>query len=90
MLQTVCIKVKGIVQGVFYRQATRETAIQMDITGEIKNMPDGTVQIIATGNEGQLEDLIEWCKTGPKRAVVTDVIVEQITLRPFSSFKIVK
>ena len=61
----------------------------MDITGEVKNMPDGTVHIIATGNEDQMEDFVEWCRTGPKRAMVTDVIVERITLRPFRSFKIV-
>jgi acylphosphatase len=90
MLQTISIKVTGKVQGVFYRQSTKETAIKSGITGEVKNMPDGSVHIVATGNEEQLKDLIEWCRTGPKRAVVTDVITEEIPLRSFPSFTIVR
>lgn len=90
MLQTISITVKGVVQGVFYRQSTKETAIQKGITGEVKNRPDGSVQIIATGTEEQLNKLIEWCRTGPERAIVTNVLVEKITLRSFSSFKIAR
>jgi acylphosphatase len=90
MLQTISIKVTGKVQGVFYRQTTKETAIQLGITGEVKNMADGSVHIIATGTEEQLKDLIEWCKKGPKRAVVTNVISEKIPLKPFTSFNILR
>lgn len=90
MLQTISIKVTGKVQGVFYRQATKETAIDSGITGEVKNMPDGSVHIIATGNEDQLRNLVEWCRTGPKRAMVTDVIAEKISFKSFTSFSIVK
>lgn len=90
MLQTISIKVTGKVQGVFYRQATKETAIDSGITGEVKNMPDGSVHIIATGNEDQLRNLVEWCRTGPKRAMVTDVRAEKISFKSFTSFSIVK
>ena len=90
MLQTISIKVTGKVQGVFYRQSTKEAAISLNITGEVKNMADGSVHIIATGTDDQLKELIEWCKKGPKRAVVTNVVTENIPLKIFTSFNIVK
>ena len=90
MLQSVTITVEGLVQGVFYRQSTKAKAIESGITGEIKNKPDGTVHIIATGTEPQLEQFIKWCNKGPEMAIVTEVKVEQIPLISFKGFSIVK
>jgi acylphosphatase len=90
MLQTISITVDGLVQGVFYRQSTKAKAVDSGITGEIKNKPDGTVHIIATGTEAQLNELTEWCKKGPEMAIVTNVKVERIPLQSFKGFSIVK
>ncbi|MEP7375038.1 MAG: acylphosphatase [Chitinophagaceae bacterium] len=90
MLQTISIVVDGLVQGVFYRQSTKAKAIELGINGEIKNKPDGTVHIIATGTEAQLSQLIEWCNKGPEMAIVTKVKVENIPLQAFKGFSIVK
>lgn len=90
MLQTFSIIVSGKVQGVFYRQSTKEKADSLGIKGEVKNMPDDTVHIIATGNEDQINQLIEWCKQGPPRARVTNVVVEEITLKEFNKFTIAR
>jgi len=90
MLQSISITVEGLVQGVFYRQSTKVKAVESGITGEIKNKPDGTVHIIATGTETQLEKLIQWCKKGPEMAIVTDVKVEKIPTQTFKGFSIVK
>ena len=90
MLQSISITVEGLVQGVFYRQSTKAKAIDTGITGEVKNKPDGTVQIIATGTESQLEQLIKWCNKGPEMAIVTNVKVEKIPLKTFKGFSIVK
>ena len=90
MLQTISIEVDGLVQGVFYRQSTKAKAIELGIAGEIKNKPDGTVHIIATGTEAQLNQLIEWCNKGPEMAIVTNVKVEKIPLQSFKGFSIVK
>ena len=54
MLQTISVIVKGNVQGVYYRQSTREQARIFQITGTVKNLRDGTVEIIATGTQEQL------------------------------------
>ena len=90
MLQSISIIVDGLVQGVFYRQSTKAKAVELTITGEIKNKPDGTVHIIATGTEAQLNNLVDWCKKGPEMAIVTNVKVEKITLQAFKGFNIVK
>ena len=60
MLRTVSITATGRVQGVFFRQSTKEKATSLGIKGEVRNMPDDTVQVIATGTSGQIEQLIEW------------------------------
>lgn len=90
MQQTISITVKGIVQGVFYRQKTKETALRSGITGEVKNLPDGDVHIVATGTQEQLDEFVKWCRKGPDTAVVSDVIVTSAPLQTFTSFRIVR
>lgn len=90
MFQTISIIVTGKVQGVFFRQSTKEKAIELNITGIARNLPDGTVNIIATGTPSTLEALLEWCWQGPRRARVTDVKHEQCSFQSFDSFTIEK
>jgi acylphosphatase len=90
MLQTVLIQVTGKVQGVFYRQSTKEFAIKNNITGEVKNLPDSSVQIIATGTAEQLNLLEQWCHRGPARAQVTEVNVTPTELKLFEQFSIIR
>ena len=90
MLQSISITVEGLVHGVFYRQSTKAKAIEYGITGEVKNSSDGTVRIVATGTETQLDQIVQWCKKGPEMAVVTDVKVEKIPLQSFKGFSIIR
>lgn len=90
MLQTISITVKGKVQGVFYRQTTHEKAIALGISGTVRNLPDRSVKIIATGTKEQLDKLTAWCRQGPSRAEVIDIICYEETLRSFPDFRIVK
>lgn len=90
MQLTISITVKGIVQGVFYRQRTKETALRTGITGEVKNLPDGDVHILATGTQEQLDEFVKWCRKGPETAVVSDVIVTSAPLQTFASFRVVR
>ena len=88
MLQTVSILVTGKVQGVYYRQSTKEEALRLGLTGVVKNQSDGSVFIQASGPAEQLNKLVAWCKQGPSRAQVTGVQVEFITPRAFIGFTI--
>ncbi|MGQ9680517.1 MAG: acylphosphatase [Candidatus Bathyarchaeia archaeon] len=69
------IYVLGKVQGVFYRSNTCEKAEELGITGWVKNLADGRVEIIAEGEEEKLKKLVEWCRVGPRWAKVEDLNV---------------
>jgi acylphosphatase len=72
--------VKGRVQGVSYRWFTVEEAERLGLTGWVRNLPDGSVELEAEGPEPQLEALVTWCRRGPPAARVTDVDVEWIAV----------
>jgi len=88
MQQTISIIVEGKVQGVFFRQSTAKKAIELGITGEVSNLPDGSVAIIATGTEEKLEELTAWCRQGPSKAIVTAIVKKELPLRSFRDFSI--
>jgi len=88
MLQTYSIIVSGKVQGVFYRRYTREKAIELGLDGIVENQPDGSVLILATGTNSQINQLISWCRQGPRRAIVSSVDAEIIETRTFKGFSI--
>jgi acylphosphatase len=67
-MKTVSITVKGRVQGVFYRQSTKEKAVELGITGKVSNLDNGDVQIIASGSEEKIDQFIEWCRQGPSQS----------------------
>ena len=83
------ITVSGLVQGVSFRAYTHRTASQLDLTGYVRNMPDGRVEIMAEGEPGALERLIAWARTGPPAAEVEEVkaVYEEAT-GEFNSFHI--
>lgn len=90
MPHTWIITVEGKVQGVFYRQSTKEIASELGITGTVSNVGDRTVNIKATGTSEQLYKLLEWCKQGPPRAIVKSVSHKEIPLENFSRFEIAR
>ncbi|MBX2970996.1 MAG: acylphosphatase [Cyclobacteriaceae bacterium] len=90
-MKRVSILVKGKVQGVFYRASTVTKAQQLGVKGVVRNEPDGSVYIEAEGDEGNLNELIAWCRVGPPRARVDEVAVEtHSTLASFSDFRVLR
>lgn len=83
------IWVRGKVQGVFFRQFTRDKARESGITGFVKNLDDGSVYIEASGTKTAIKELAEWCKTGSPFSNVTEVIVKEMeTGTTYHSFEI--
>jgi acylphosphatase len=72
--------VRGRVQGVWYRESCREVAERLGVTGHVRNLGDGTVEVVAEGSPAAVDRLVDWCRHGPRRAVV--VGVEDTTGRP--------
>lgn len=81
--------VRGIVQGVNFRYATRREAQRLLLTGWVRNRPDGTVEVIAEGPQAQLERLLDFLRSGPPMARVTGVEVNwQPATGEFAAFEI--
>ncbi|HEY9759585.1 MAG TPA: acylphosphatase [Oculatellaceae cyanobacterium] len=72
----VRLVVLGKVQGVFYRHSTREKARELGLSGWVRNLSDGSVEVEASGAKTTVEQLISWCRRGPANARVEDVVVE--------------
>jgi acylphosphatase len=71
------ITVKGKVQGVAFRFNTQAQAVKLDLRGFVKNLHNGDVYIEAEGDEEKVNQLINWCYTGPRLAEVQEVIAEE-------------
>lgn len=78
-MSKVCIIawVYGRVQGVGFRYTTQYEAKKLGLTGYAKNLDDGSVEVVACGEEGQVEKLMQWLKSGgPRSARVERVLSE--------------
>ena len=89
-METVHLLIKGKVQGVYYRASAKDMATELGIKGWVKNMPDGNVEILACGNKEELEKFIEWCRQGPKRAVVKNLVITSRDDTSLPGFFIIK
>lgn len=71
----ICFRylVRGRVQGVFYRASTQEQARALGLTGWVRNCSDGSVELVACGEESVLKDLESWLWQGPRFADVHEV-----------------
>lgn len=65
--------VHGRVQGVFFRQTTKQKAVALGLVGWVRNLPNGTVEVKAAGTQDQLESLVAFLHQGPTDANVTQV-----------------
>jgi acylphosphatase len=66
-------RVSGRVQGVFFRDSTRTQAGKLGINGYARNMPDGTVEVMACGDERSVAQLAEWLWQGSPMSAVENV-----------------
>lgn len=69
------VLIKGIVQGVFFRQTTMQQALSHGVNGWVRNLPDGRVEALFEGEEEAVKALVDFCKKGPRGASVTDIAV---------------
>jgi acylphosphatase len=75
-MNAVCIIVSGLVQGVGYRYYVMRAARKLGIVGYVKNLYNGDVEIIAEGEPGPLNQLIEEARIGPLSSDVRDMKIE--------------
>ena len=71
----VHVFVTGRVQGVFFRQATKVIAIKNNVTGWVRNLDDGRVEILIEGENKSVDSVIEWCNCGSANSRVHNIEV---------------
>jgi acylphosphatase len=86
MTKAYNLKVRGIVQGVFFRKSTANKAAALGISGTVCNCADGSVEIFAEGDEENLTQFIAWCHIGPQNAKVEAVDIHEQPLKNFRGF----
>lgn len=69
------VLITGQVQGVNFRAACRQMALQHGVHGWVRNLPDGRVEAAFEGPADQVQHLLAWARRGPRLAVVTDVAI---------------
>lgn len=87
-MKSIIIIIKGKVQNVGYRYFALKKAIELGINGFVVNLPDGCVKIEAEGNEAEIEKFIDWCRTGPSMAIISDIEIIYSDIKNYDSFAI--
>ncbi|HVE81412.1 MAG TPA: acylphosphatase [Myxococcales bacterium] len=72
----VSLRIKGRVQGVFFRESARSRAAELGVRGWVRNRPDGDVEALMEGPRAAVDALVAWCHKGPPAAHVDQVLVQ--------------
>jgi len=67
------VHVSGRVQGVFFRDATRQKALELGLSGWVRNLPDGRVEVLFEGLSDEVRQAVQWCEGGTPEADVENV-----------------
>ena len=84
----VRVAVRGRVQGVFFREATRERALGLGVMGWVRNADDGTVLVHAEGSAARVKELVTFLREGPPAAEVDAVEVDSVKVEGHEQFAV--
>jgi acylphosphatase len=82
--------VRGVVQGVGFRFFAERTARALGVRGWVRNLPDGSVETVAEGDEAAVAQYLARLERGPSGARVDGVEIETVTLLNFSDFEVTR
>lgn len=87
-MTNICVHafVTGKVQGVWFRQSTKEQALVQGVTGWAKNLPNGRVEVMLCGDEETVAHMQAWLYQGPELAIVEEVQASQVEYRVLEGF----
>ena len=72
-LERAHVRISGQVQGVFFRDSTRQKAEELNLAGWVKNLPDGRVEAVFEGPPDGVKEMLRWCEEGPQQATVENI-----------------
>lgn len=79
--------VSGRVQGVWYRGSTQQRAKALGIKGYARNLPDGSVEVVACGHNKSVYELRSWLQQGPSNAEVSSVLTQDTNYVDLNTFE---
>lgn len=83
------VVISGKVQGVWFRQSTKDEADKLGVMGWCRNCPDGSVEAVFQGEKEAVQSIIDWCHEGPRLARVDEANVEWLNAsNEFDDFEI--
>ena len=88
MVKHFNIRVSGRVQGVGFRYSAMTAARENNISGFVRNEPDGSVYIEAEGKRDDLDRFLQWCYRGPGFGRIDDVVIHESPVRNFDRFDV--
>ncbi|KUM44004.1 acylphosphatase [Pseudomonas sp. EpS/L25] len=80
--------ISGRVQGVYYRESTRQQAQRLGVTGWVRNLADGRVECHLEGSVEALTHMERWLWQGPTAAQVTGVVLEEVACEGLTDFQV--
>lgn len=85
------VVIRGRVQGVWFRQSTKQTADRFAVTGWVRNNPDLSVQAVFEGQRAAVQAVLDWCQCGPEQAQVEKVQIEwQAASGQYRDFRVLR
>lgn len=84
----VRVLISGMVQGVFFRQATAEQARRLGVAGWVRNRPDGRVEAVFEGSQDLVDQIVSWCREGTPWSKVEQVEVTAEEPEGLDAFRI--
>lgn len=79
---------RGVVQGVGYRNACKRRAEELGLSGWVRNNSDGSVEVEIEGSQHELGELVFWCEKGPNYAQVSEVSSTRVPITGTDWFEI--
>ncbi|NAW66982.1 acylphosphatase [Photobacterium halotolerans] len=85
----VLVRVTGQVQGVGFRFHTAHEGLKIGVSGYAKNLPDGSVEVLACGKAEKVEQLVDWLARGPRTSRVDSLSRDDLEWRAIDGFEII-
>ena len=82
------VVVRGLVQGVWFRDSCRRVAMDEGVAGWVRNRSDGTVEAVFEGPLDAVARCVSWCRMGPPRAEVDSIDVSEEPAEGIAGFSV--
>jgi acylphosphatase len=82
------VLISGRVQGVLFRDTCRRLAVQNGVAGWVRNLPDGRVEAVFEGQDGDVRRMVDWAHGGPGLAEVNDIAVQSEPPEGLTAFQV--